>query len=104
MPCVKSEPNGSWRSAGYRCDNDIHCSAFWSSNDGVILTGMGNDGTNGSALIHSSGGQVIAEDESTCVVWGMPRSVAEAGVADVIVPIDEVAPTIEKLVRSHRSN
>jgi two-component system chemotaxis response regulator CheB len=77
---------------------------FGAATIGVILTGMGNDGTNGSALIHSSGGQVIAEDESTCVVWGMPRSVAEAGVADVIVPIDEVAPTIEKLVRSHRSN
>ncbi len=65
---------------------------------GVILTGMGNDGTNGAALIHSAGGKVIAEAESSCVVWGMPRSVVEAGAADYIVPLDEVAGMIEKLV------
>ena len=60
---------------------------------------MGSDGTNGSALIHSSGGYVIAEDESTCVVWGMPRSVYEAGVADEIVPLPEVANAIVRAVR-----
>jgi two-component system chemotaxis response regulator CheB len=47
----------------------------------VILTGMGSDGTNGSALVHGAGGLVVAEDESTCVVYGMPRSVVEAGIA-----------------------
>lgn len=67
---------------------------------GVILTGMGSDGTNGAALIHSAGGKVIAEDESTCVVWGMPRSVVERGVADWIVPLPEVAAAIEKAIRS----
>ena len=45
---------------------------------GVILTGMGNDGTNGCSLIHNAGGRVIAEAESTCVVYGMPRSVVES--------------------------
>jgi two-component system chemotaxis response regulator CheB len=66
---------------------------------GVVLTGMGHDGTNGSALIHRSGGYVIAEAASTCVVWGMPRSVEEAGLADRIVPLDQVGEAIAQAVR-----
>jgi two-component system chemotaxis response regulator CheB len=66
---------------------------------GVVLTGMGSDGTNGAALVHSSGGRVIAEDESTCVVWGMPRSVVEAGAADEVAPLPEIARAIERAVR-----
>ncbi|MBI5715428.1 MAG: chemotaxis response regulator protein-glutamate methylesterase [Chloroflexi bacterium] len=65
---------------------------------GVVLTGMGYDGTNGAALIHSTGGTVIVEDETTCMVWGMPRSVAEAGVADVIAPLPEIAQAIVNAV------
>jgi len=60
----------------------------------VILTGMGNDGTNGSALVHNAGGRVIAEDASTCVVYGMPRSVVEAGIVDEVVPLPEIARAI----------
>jgi two-component system chemotaxis response regulator CheB len=66
---------------------------------GVILTGMGSDGSHGSVLIHAAGGRVIAEDESSCVVWGMPRSVAEAGAADVVVPLPEVPRAIQNAVR-----
>jgi two-component system chemotaxis response regulator CheB len=66
----------------------------------VVLTGAGYDGTNGAALIHNAGGAVIVEDESTCVVWGMPRSVAEVGVADVIAPLPEIAQAIVNAVRS----
>lgn len=66
---------------------------------GVVLTGMGRDGTNGALLIRSAGGQVIAEDESTCVVWGMPRSVVEAGAADRVVPLPQIAAAIEHAVR-----
>lgn len=73
---------------------------YGKSTVGVILTGMGSDGTNGAMLIHSAGGQVIAEDESTCVVWGMPRSVAETGVADAIVPLQDVHEAIERAVNS----
>jgi two-component system, chemotaxis family, protein-glutamate methylesterase/glutaminase len=61
---------------------------------GVILTGMGNDGTNGCSLIHNSGGRVITEDESTCVVYGMPRSVVESHLTDEIVPLPEIAQRI----------
>ena len=67
---------------------------------GVVLTGMGRDGTNGSVLIHAAGGRVIAEDEETCVVWGMPRSVAEAGVANTIAKLPDVAGEIEKAVKT----
>jgi len=66
---------------------------------GVVLTGMGSDGTQGATLIHGAGGHVIAEAESSCVVWGMPRNVVEAGVADVVVPLPEVAAAIRRAVR-----
>uniref|UniRef100_A0A7C4KJK0 Protein-glutamate methylesterase/protein-glutamine glutaminase n=1 Tax=Anaerolinea thermolimosa TaxID=229919 RepID=A0A7C4KJK0_9CHLR len=69
----------------------------------VILTGMGSDGTNGATLLHSMGGRVIAEHESTSVVWGMPRSVVEAGAADFVLPLPEVAARIEQLVQESRN-
>lgn len=64
----------------------------------VIMTGMGSDGTHGAALLHSDGGYVIAEHESTCVVWGMPRSVVEANAADAVLPRPQIAPAIEEAV------
>ena len=66
----------------------------------VILTGMGNDGTNGSGVVHGNGGWVIAEAEESCVVWGMQRCVAEAGFADEITPLSKVAQAIIKAVES----
>ncbi len=65
----------------------------------VILTGMGSDGTLGASLLHSSGGYVIAEHESTCVVWGMPRSVVEAGAANAVLPRPQIARAIERAIR-----
>jgi two-component system chemotaxis response regulator CheB len=61
---------------------------------GVVLTGMGSDGTNGCAMIKAAGGSVISEDESTCVIYGMPRCVAEAGLADYVVPLGGIAGQI----------
>lgn len=66
---------------------------------GVVLTGMGHDGTRGAGLIRSAGGDVIAEDASTCIVYGMPRSVAEAGYASRVVPLYQVAPAVVSLCR-----
>lgn len=65
---------------------------------GVILTGMGNDGEKGMRAIKSSGGRTIAQDEETCVVYGMPRAVVEAGLADKVVPLGEVAGEIVNAV------
>ncbi|WP_437736818.1 chemotaxis-specific protein-glutamate methyltransferase CheB [Sorangium sp. So ce1335] len=61
---------------------------------GVVLTGMGDDGLEGSRAIHKAGGRVLAEAESSCVVYGMPRRVQEAGLAAAEAPIDEMAALI----------
>ena len=64
------------------------------SSRGVVLTGMGSDGTKGAAMIKAVNGQVKVEDESTCTVYGMPKSIADAGNADKIVPLDHMAREI----------
>ena len=64
----------------------------------VILTGMGQDGLSGVKQIKEKGAAVIAQDKATSVVWGMPGFVAQAGLADVAAPIDEIAPEILKRV------
>lgn len=69
---------------------------------GAILTGMGVDGTRGAALIKRAGGMIIAEDESTCVIYGMPRSAVEANVVDRVVPLEKVAGEIASLVSMKR--
>ena len=61
---------------------------------GVILTGMGSDGTNGLTHMKEKGAKVIAQNEQTSVVYGMPRSVVEKGIADKVVSIEQIAPTI----------
>ena len=66
----------------------------------VILTGMGCDGAAGMKKIKRAGGYVIAESDETCVVYGMPKSVVEAGIADEILPVGQVADAIMKRVRN----
>jgi two-component system chemotaxis response regulator CheB len=61
---------------------------------GVVMTGMGSDGREGAAWIKAKGGRIITEAEETCVVYGMPRSVVEAGLSDKSVPLDELARSI----------
>jgi two-component system chemotaxis response regulator CheB len=65
---------------------------------GVVLTGMGYDGTSGARHIKAAGGRVIVEHESTSVVYGMPRSVVEAGLADRVIPLPKIAPALVELV------
>src|SRR5215207_10492757 len=61
---------------------------------GVVMTGMGSDGRAGAAWIKAQGGLVYTESEETCVVYGMPRSVVEAGLSDESVPLDRLARAI----------
>ena len=61
---------------------------------GVVMTGMGSDGREGAAWIKARGGRILTEAESSCVVYGMPRSVVEAGLSDSSVVIDEMAAAI----------
>jgi len=62
----------------------------------VVLTGMGKDGLEGARAVKAAGGRVLAEAESTCVVYGMPRAVAEAGLADEILPLHELPAAIAR--------
>jgi two-component system chemotaxis response regulator CheB len=55
---------------------------------------MGQDGADGAAAVRQAGGCVVVEDEATCVVWGMPRAVAERGLANHVVPLDGMAQAI----------
>ncbi len=66
---------------------------------GVILTGMGQDGLRGAEGLRSQGAYIIAQDQASSVVWGMPGAVVQAGLADATVSLDEVAETIFKQVR-----
>ena len=64
----------------------------------IILTGMGSDGQKGATEVVESGGTVIAQDEATSVVWGMPGAVATSGLCSAVLPIQEVGPYVRKLV------
>jgi two-component system chemotaxis response regulator CheB len=64
---------------------------------GVVLTGMGRDGVAGARAIRAQGGTILAEAESTCTVYGMPRALAEAGLANHMVPIGDMAAVIRQV-------
>lgn len=65
----------------------------------VVLTGMGSDGLNGSKNIANAGGTVIAQDQETSVVWGMPGAVAKAGICSKVAPIEELVNYVGKSLR-----
>jgi two-component system chemotaxis response regulator CheB len=69
----------------------------------VVLTGMGADGTRGSADIREAGGEVIVQDEASSVVWGMPGSVVAASLADRIYPLGGIAPEVVRRVAMRRT-
>lgn len=66
---------------------------------GVVLTGMGQDGLEGVRRLRAAGGRILVQDEATSVVYGMPRAVAEAGLADAQAPVDQLAAEIAASLR-----
>ena len=68
----------------------------------AVLTGMGNDGGVGARLIADAGGSVIAQDEESSVVWGMPQAVVQQKACAAILPIDRVGPTMARILRGER--
>ena len=68
----------------------------------VVLTGMGQDGLRGCERIHEAGGQVIVQDEASSVIWGMPRFVVNAGLADKVLPLRHLGTEIMRSVGAHR--
>jgi two-component system chemotaxis response regulator CheB len=69
---------------------------------GVVLTGMGRDGVEGASTLVSRGGSIIAQDEASCAVWGMPRAVLEAGLACAVLPPDKIARRIASRTEEQR--
>jgi two-component system chemotaxis response regulator CheB len=65
---------------------------------------MGQDGLRGAEHIVNAGGKVLAQDEATSVVWGMPRAVAQAGLTEMVLPLDSIASEITRRVVFARQN
>src|ERR1700722_796556 len=69
----------------------------------VVLTGMGSDGMRGGKEIVAAGGSVIAQDEASSVVWGMPGSAANAGICAAVLPLNQIAPKLVRLFSGDRA-
>jgi two-component system, chemotaxis family, protein-glutamate methylesterase/glutaminase len=91
------------RIAGYRPCADVAmetAAAFAGAMTvGVVLTGMGNDASHGVQKIKAAGGLVLAQDEATAVIFGMPAEAIKTGAVDQILPLEQICPAIEKRVR-----
>jgi two-component system chemotaxis response regulator CheB len=77
---------------------DSVAAAFGGHALAVVLTGMGHDGRGGCATLKAAGARVVAQDEATSVVWGMPGAVVQAGSADVQLPLDDIGPKIVAMI------
>ncbi|MFY7997932.1 MAG: protein-glutamate methylesterase/protein-glutamine glutaminase [Candidatus Kapaibacteriota bacterium] len=78
--------------------------AFGGHAVGVIMTGMGRDGSAGLKKLNAKGGYVIAQDEESCVVYGMPKAVVDEGIADEVQPLEQLADAIAACVGVHAVN
>lgn len=76
--------------------------AYGAGTLGIVLTGMGQDGLHGCEYIREAGGQVLVQDEISSVVWGMPGIVAQAGLANQVVPLKEMAGEVMKRLRNRQ--
>lgn len=93
---AKDDPEGGFRPSASRLfrTGAESCGAAAAA---VILTGMGSDGVSGLRTLHARGGHVVAQDESTSVVFGMPGEAVKAGITDAVLPIQEIGPYLLRL-------
>jgi two-component system chemotaxis response regulator CheB len=82
------------RSAAAACDGRVLV---------AMLTGMGQDGLDGTRLVIEAGGSAVAQDEATSVVWGMPGAIAQAGLCHAVLPLPRIAPKLLELLRMPRA-
>ncbi|HBM81540.1 MAG TPA: chemotaxis response regulator protein-glutamate methylesterase, partial [Clostridiaceae bacterium] len=83
------------------CADKLFISAAENYKDGligIVLTGMGTDGTAGLEAINKEGGICMAEDKSTCTIYGMPRSAIEKGVVHIVAPVDKIIGEVIKII------
>jgi two-component system chemotaxis response regulator CheB len=76
---------------------------YGASTYAAVLTGMGHDGRGGAKVLRDAGAEVLAQDEASSVVWGMPGAVVGAGLADEVLPLDKIAGCLVTRVRVGRS-
>ena len=88
---VKPAANVMFRSVAEQYGGNVLC---------VILTGMGRDGTDGAVALKKKGAYVIAESQKTCVVYGMPKAAVDAGIADEVLPLNEIPDAMVRLVKN----
>ena len=91
-----SNKPGKLQSIDYTMESAVR--AYGGDVVGVLLTGMGSDGAKGLQAIKEAGGSTIAEDESTCVVFGMPMAAIALGCVDQVAPLQDIAKTIMEIV------
>lgn len=75
--------------------------SYGSASAAVVLTGMGDDGLEGARVVREKGGTVLVQDAGSSVVFGMPRAVADAGLATVIAPVEQLAHALKEITSSH---
>ncbi|MCP4543852.1 MAG: chemotaxis-specific protein-glutamate methyltransferase CheB [Chloroflexi bacterium] len=98
-----SEPIKGQRPSATRLFESV-ARTFGAAAVGVVLTGMGEDGADGLDDLHRVGGHVIAQDEESCVVFGMPKAAIERGVVDRVMSPDEIASVLRYFDGQHKSN
>ncbi|MFO0999120.1 MAG: CheB methylesterase domain-containing protein [Planctomycetaceae bacterium] len=94
----KNAPENSCRPAVdvmFRSIADV----YGASTLACVLTGMGRDGTAGAQVLAKAGASILAQDEASSVVWGMPRAVYEAGIADAVLNLKDMAAAITTRIR-----
>ena len=70
---------------------------------GIILTGMGEDGADGLQTLRQAGGYVLAQDEASCVIFGMPKAAIDRGIVDRVLPPDQIAATLRRIDQLNKS-
>ncbi len=93
----KSPPRGGHRPAVDSMMESV-VQEFWSHMVGVIMTGMGSDGAEGVKQIKAKNGKNIAEDKSSCIVYGMPKAAAASGAVDRVVPLEQIGESIVSML------
>jgi two-component system chemotaxis response regulator CheB len=71
---------------------------------GIVLTGMGDDGAEGVKALHTAGGLTMAQDEKSCVVYGMPREAVVRNAVHQVLPPDQIAVTLKHLAQNGKGN